>query len=87
MPNFIKMSFLAVTLAPIRVVAAAALIVASNAASMIGLVGVSDEDLESKPLVGWRRGLQGFVLLLCRGIFFCFGVHRVHVIGRQVSQV
>ena len=37
-------------------------------------------------LEGWRRYLQDFVLFLWRGIFFCFGIHRVQVSGRKVPR-
>ena len=79
-----QMSFVAVTIAPIRILVAMTLVLAANIVSVIGLVGVSDDDVRSKPFGGWRRGLQDFVLLLGRGIFFSIGVHRVKVVGRKV---
>ena len=48
----IKMSFLALTLAPIRVVAVFIVLFAANIVSIVGLIGISEADLRSKPLEG-----------------------------------
>ena len=46
------MSFLALTLAPIRVVAVFIVLFAANIVSIVGLIGISEADLRSKPLEG-----------------------------------
>ena len=42
-----KMSFLASTLAPIRVVAVFIVLFAANIVSIVGLIGISEADLRS----------------------------------------
>ena len=81
------MTFLGLTLAPIRIVAAIIIMTTAIVAAMVGLIGVRKADIRSKPLQGWRRLLQGLVMFLIRGLYFCFGVHRVHVTGRKVHQL
>ena len=81
------MTCFAMTLAPIRILVLCILWPATNIVSMVGLIGVSDDDLRSKPLEGWRRKLQDLVLLLGRSLFFCLGVHRVRVIGKKVRKI
>ena len=79
------MIIVGLTLAPIRILGLCIFWSLANIVSVVGLVGVDDDHLRSKPLEGWRRKLQDLVVILGRAVFFCLGVHRVEVIGEKVS--
>ena len=76
---------MSLTIAPIRLVCVILLLGLAGFLSWIGVVGVSETDLTTKPLVGWRGKLQKFVLKIVRSIFFCMGIHRIEVIGKKVK--
>jgi hypothetical protein len=75
---------MSLTVAPIRGLCLMVMFVLASILSFIGMIGVTESDLETRPLVGWRRHLQGFVMRICRAGFFCMGVHKINVIGKLV---
>ncbi len=75
---------MSLTIAPIRLVCVILLLVFAGFLSWIGVVGVSESDLTTKPLEGWRRKLQKVVPMVVRSIFFCIGIHRIKVSGKRV---
>ena len=76
---------MSLTIAPIRLVCVILLLGLAGFLSWIGVVGVSEKDLTTKPLVGWRGKLQKFILKVVRGVFFCMGIHRIEVTGKKVK--
>ncbi len=50
----------------------------------IGLIGLRDSRLNEGPLTGWRRTLQNMIYAFGRAMFFCMGIHKVTVKGKQV---
>ena len=55
--------------------------------SWIGLLGVSESDLDTKPLEGWRRWLQKFIYRMGRWGFFCMGIHKLKITGEKVKNL
>ena len=79
-----QMVLMSLTLAPIRIVCLFVLIGLAGILSWIGLIGISDSELSTKPFTGWRRRLQKLLYKVGRWGFFCIGVHRLKVIGERV---
>ncbi|XP_065575073.1 lysophosphatidylcholine acyltransferase-like [Artemia franciscana] len=78
----VKMFISSIVLFPLRVIGVATCLVTSYSIASIGLLGVSEEELKSKPMQGWRRTLQAIVSKIMVGLFYCSGF-RVRVKGRQ----
>ena len=78
------MALMSLTVAPIRFVILILMIILAGLLSWIGMIGVSESDLASKPLTGWRRWLQKFLYRMGRWAFFCIGVHKLTVTGEKV---
>ena len=78
------MALMSVTVAPIRFVIRILMIILAGLLSWIGMIGVSESDLASKPLTGWRRWLQKFLYRMGRWAFFCIGVHKLTITGEKV---
>lgn len=51
----LQTALLTVTVLPLRVLAIAVLLVLAWVLAFIGLIGVSEEDLRTKPMTGWRK--------------------------------
>ncbi|KAJ1529498.1 hypothetical protein ONE63_006271 [Megalurothrips usitatus] len=81
----IKTALFTVTVLPLRVVAIAVLLVLAWLLAYIGLIGVTEEDLRTKPMTGWRKDTRSALCFLMRGLFAAGGFHRVHVKGRQAG--
>ncbi|KAK3930099.1 Lysophosphatidylcholine acyltransferase [Frankliniella fusca] len=81
----IKTLLFTVTVLPLRVMAIAVLLVLAWLLACIGLIGVSEEDLRTKPMTGWRKDTKSVLCLLMRGLFAAGGFHRVHIKGRQAA--
>jgi uncharacterized membrane protein YuzA (DUF378 family) len=75
---------MSLTVAPVRMLALLLLIALAGTLSWIGLVGISELDLVTQPLTGWRRRLQKFVYRLGRWGFFCIGIHKLTITGERV---
>lgn len=79
--DYIRMSILAVTLLPIRLIGMMSCFALAWLLSVIGMVGWD----ESQPLTGWRKVLQNLVGVLGRTSMFFIGFHYVTYHGRQCS--
>ena len=51
----------------------------------VGLMGITDTDLEDRPLSGLRRFLQNVCYFLLRVGYFVIGIHWITVKGKKVS--
>ncbi|KAE8736760.1 hypothetical protein FOCC_FOCC017784 [Frankliniella occidentalis] len=74
-----------VTVLPLRVAAIAVLLVLAWLLACVGLIGLSEEDLRTKPMTGWRKDTKNVLCFLMRGLFAAGGFHRVHIKGRQAA--
>ncbi|XP_034249442.1 lysophosphatidylcholine acyltransferase 1 isoform X1 [Thrips palmi] len=81
----IKTALLTVTVLPLRVLAIAVLLVLAWLLACVGLIGLSEEDLRTKPMTGWRKDTKSALCFLMRGLFAVGGFHRVRVKGRQAA--
>ncbi|CAH2039252.1 unnamed protein product, partial [Iphiclides podalirius] len=79
----IKTAIFTVILLPFRVIVICYLIVTAWFLACIGLYGLSEEDLRSKPMTGWRSKLRLSILSLMRLVVVAAGFHRVRVLGRD----
>jgi lysophosphatidylcholine acyltransferase/lyso-PAF acetyltransferase len=56
------------------------------AVGILMTIGLSVEELDTKPLSGWRRSLRSSLRFIGRAIIFCFGFHRIKKIGKRASK-
>lgn len=82
---FRQMVLMSVTIAPIRFFCLFFLLGIAGVLSWIGLLGISETDLVTKPLGGWRRRLQRFIYKMGRWGFFCIGIHKLKITGEKVN--
>ncbi|XP_045495804.1 lysophosphatidylcholine acyltransferase isoform X1 [Colias croceus] len=79
----IRTAIFTVILLPFRVIVICYLIVTAWFLACIGLYGLSEEDLRSKPMTGWRSKLRFYILSLMRLVVVAAGFHRVKVVGQE----
>ena len=75
---------MSITIAPLRFIGLFILIGLAGILSGIGLIGISENDLITQPLDGWRRLLQKFLYRMGRWGFFCIGIHKLKITGEKV---
>lgn len=71
-PAKLKVYLLTVLLLPIRIICISIVLVLAWLLACIGLSGLSQDDLQAKPLVGWRKNLK-IVAALSMRVLFIFG--------------
>ncbi|XP_034249443.1 lysophosphatidylcholine acyltransferase isoform X2 [Thrips palmi] len=81
----IKTALLTVTVLPLRVLAIAVLLVLAWLLACVGLIGLSEEDLRTKPMTGWRKTVRGWISVLGRLSYEMGGMSLV-VKGRQAAR-
>jgi hypothetical protein len=57
--QMVKIVFMSVTVAPLRICIILLTMLVIWFVSFVGTIGISNEALEHRPFVGWRRRLQG----------------------------
>ncbi len=82
--DILKIGFMSVTLAPLRLFFIFFLLFFGWIVAKIGLCGLAGPDLE-KPFVSWRQSMQGLLMKTFRCVFFCMGFYKINVIGHQVK--
>lgn len=50
-------------------------------------VGLSEEELTTKPFKGWRKTLKGVLRFLGRSLGFCFGFHKIKKNGVRATRM
>ena len=78
------MCVLGVLLLPLRLLIAFICIVSAGSLAMLGLAGLSQEEVDRAPFTGWRLLFRNMVCLILRFMFMCVGFV-VRVKGEQVS--
>ncbi|XP_071959020.1 lysophosphatidylcholine acyltransferase 2-like isoform X2 [Antedon mediterranea] len=81
----IRIALMSVTVAPIRLLLVLVLILVDCLLANIAIAGLTQQQLESEPLKGWRRSLLNFAKYLYRGAFLASGYHWVKVKGQKLS--
>ncbi|XP_046993402.1 lysophosphatidylcholine acyltransferase isoform X1 [Schistocerca americana] len=81
----IKTGVLTVAVLPFRVAAIMVLLVLAWLLACVGLLGLSEDDLRSRPMTGWRRNARAVICCVMRGLFLCGGFHWVTVKGKQAT--
>ncbi|GAB6018453.1 Lysophosphatidylcholine acyltransferase 2 [Chamberlinius hualienensis] len=81
--NKIKVAVLTVTILPVRILFALALLTLAWILGHIGLYGHSEE-FKHKPMTGWRKDLKVVICMLLRAMFFVAGFHWVNIKGKRV---
>ena len=84
--QLIKMCVMSLTIAPIRFVSIFLLTALANLVSWIGMMGLSEIELATKPLQGWRQMLQTLVIFILRSCFFCMGIHWIKIVGQKADR-
>lgn len=74
-----------ITLAPLRLIITLLIIVTTYLVAFIGMIGLSNQQLEQRRLTGWRSVLQDWIYRLFRAALFVMGVHTIRVRGKQAS--
>ncbi|XP_077291130.1 lysophosphatidylcholine acyltransferase-like [Arctopsyche grandis] len=77
----IKTAIFTVVLLPFRVMVICWLLVTAWMLACVGLYGLTEQDLRSKPMTGWRRWLRARVCALMRAVFAVSGFSGVRVRG------
>ena len=79
-----KMCVLGLVLLPLRLLIAFICIVSAGSLAMLGLAGLSQEEVDRAPFTGWRLMFRNMVCVILRFMFMCVGFV-VRVKGEQVS--
>jgi hypothetical protein len=82
----VKLTVGGVFLLPIRLVSILFLTGVALAVGILMTLGLSTEELETKPLSGWRKSLRSSLRFVGRAIVFCFGFHKIQKIGKRASK-
>jgi len=82
--QILKMCVLGLTLLPIRLLIAFVCIVSAGSLAMMGLAGLSQEEVDRAPFTGWRLLFRNIVCIILRFMFMCVGFV-VKVKGEQAS--
>ncbi|XP_055710713.1 lysophosphatidylcholine acyltransferase isoform X1 [Phlebotomus papatasi] len=77
----VKTAVFTVLLLPFRVIVICILLLLAWFLACIGLFGLTDEDLRSKPMKGWRRTIQIMTAAVMRYLFMAGSFHRVQFKG------
>ncbi|XP_067132362.1 lysophosphatidylcholine acyltransferase isoform X2 [Centruroides vittatus] len=82
----IKVVVMTVTVLPIRLLLMLILLSSAWFLAVVGLFGISKEDMKSKPMSGWRRYyLKPFICSVLRLMFLLGGWHWITIKGKQAS--
>uniref|UniRef100_A0A1B6CA70 Phospholipid/glycerol acyltransferase domain-containing protein n=1 Tax=Clastoptera arizonana TaxID=38151 RepID=A0A1B6CA70_9HEMI len=81
----IKAGLLTVIILPIRLCVIMCLLIAAWLIACVGLYGITEEELQEKPLTGWRRKLRDLVTQLGRWTYYAGGM-RYTVKGKQAPR-
>lgn len=81
----IKTLLFTVTVLPLRVAAIAVLLVLAWLLACVGLIGLSEEDLRTKPMTGWRKTVRRWISVLGRWSYEWGGMS-LEVKGRQAAR-
>lgn len=82
----IKVYILTVVLMPVRVVIVFTCLLVAYLLAYIGTMGLSQEDLNQKPMKGWRRQLRAAICWWMQKMFFSIGFYRVTIKGVRASE-
>ncbi|XP_046660532.1 lysophosphatidylcholine acyltransferase isoform X1 [Homalodisca vitripennis] len=82
----IKAGILTVVVLPVRLLVIVCLLVLAWLLACVGLMGLSEADLQERPLTPWRRTVRGVSGVVLRCMMFFWGFHWVHVTGRKASR-
>ncbi|XP_037030614.1 lysophosphatidylcholine acyltransferase isoform X1 [Bradysia coprophila] len=80
-----KTAVLTVVLLPVRVLIICILLVIAWGLASIGLYGLTMEDLQTKPMSGWRRKFQSLTAMSMRAMFVAGSFHNLKLIGKPAS--
>ncbi|XP_065160949.1 lysophosphatidylcholine acyltransferase-like isoform X1 [Atheta coriaria] len=81
----LKTAFLTIVLLPIRVLIICALLITAWLLACIGLWGLDEEDLQKRPLAGWRRWLRVVAVYPMKLFFYAIGF-RIRTRGVQPTR-
>ncbi|XP_038223480.1 lysophosphatidylcholine acyltransferase isoform X3 [Zerene cesonia] len=81
----IRTAIFTVILLPFRVIVICYLIVTAWFLACIGLYGLSEEDLRSKPMTGWRRSLKPLICFIGKMSYLAGGM-AISIRGKQASR-
>jgi len=70
-------------LIPLRLITCLVLVLLSSIIARLTLIGLSDEDVQLKPITGWRRYGKSFAAIMGRLCFISCGFHSVKVYGAE----
>lgn len=82
----IKVYILTVVLMPLRLVIVFVCLLIAYLLAYIGTIGLSQEDLNQKPMKGWRRQLRTVICWWMQNMFFNIGFYRVTIKGVRASE-
>ena len=82
--DILKIFIMTFTIAPIRFALIIQMLFLAWFVSKVGLIGLSKDQLNECPIDGWRCKLQTWVRKILRAMFFCMGMHKIEVFGKQV---
>ena len=82
--DILKIFIMTFTIAPIRFALIIQMLFLAWFVSKVGLIGLSKEQSNECPIDGWRCKLQTWVRKILRAMFFCMGMHKIEVFGKQV---
>ncbi|KAL0271512.1 UNVERIFIED_CONTAM: hypothetical protein PYX00_008584 [Menopon gallinae] len=81
----IKTAVFTVAVLPFRVAAICGLLMIAWCLACIGLCGLSESELRSKPMTGWRKATKMVICTIMRALFVAGGFHWVTVKGKQAT--
>ncbi len=81
----LKVVLMSVTLAPLKMLLGLLTLLAMWILASVGMCGVGDKEIQSRPLTGWRRCLQDTCFYLARTMFFFGGVVWIRMKGQRAQ--
>ncbi|XP_054286951.1 lysophosphatidylcholine acyltransferase 1-like isoform X1 [Macrosteles quadrilineatus] len=82
----IKAGILTVVVLPVRLAIIAGLLILAWLLACIGLFGLSEKDLQERPISPWRRVLRSMCASTMRFMLFWWGFHWLRVKGSKASR-
>jgi lysophosphatidylcholine acyltransferase / lyso-PAF acetyltransferase len=85
-PDKLKIGLNAVILLPIRFIFFVILLSVAASIGFVITLGKTKEELNTKPLTGWRRKMRGVLRFLGRALAFVFGFHKIKKNGIRATR-
>jgi len=81
----LKMTILGLTIMPLRLMVAFVCLTFTAVLANISLLNLSPQQIDEKPLTGWRLQCRKIICGVLRVMFFICGFHRIKIVGKQAT--